>query len=215
MNGERSSLTGCSSVSLNQPSVTNTPLRPTNKWPVSVTGDNLRVQGERSVSFAMKTVRSGTFISFARYRLLHKAFGLDFLAGFGANSDFRNTTLALYKHITETMREERELNSYISSGSPHIGGLITLRTPTPQPHGNLASIIETTDERPRVFTQEFHAANSGVPKVASEAKAEQCDNLISQHLWMVRSLENVNVPCKCTLAVHAKLVGSNPQLHPA
>jgi len=137
------------------------------------------------------------------------------LAGFGVNSDFRNTTLALDKHITETLREEREGNSYISSESPDIGGLITLRTPTPPPHGNHASIIETTDERPRVFTQEFHAADSSVLQVASEAKAEQYDNLISQHLWMVRSLENVTVPCKSILAVHAKLVGSNPQLHPA
>jgi hypothetical protein len=91
--GERSTVidTG-SSVSLIKPGVTNSPLRPTNRWPVSVAGDNLLIQGEQSKSFGINdcTFRHVSLVC----KLSTNADGIvvmDLLDQFSAKLDFRNS----------------------------------------------------------------------------------------------------------------------------
>jgi hypothetical protein len=105
--GERRTLlvdTG-SSVSLMQPGVTNSPLRPTNKEPISVTGDSLLVQGEQSISFSINDYK------FRRVFLVCKLptsadglVGMDFLAHWSAKLDIGNKTLMLANHRDENFK---------------------------------------------------------------------------------------------------------------
>jgi hypothetical protein len=199
-----------------QPGVTNSPLRPTNKEPISVTGDNLLVQGEQSVSFSINDYKfRHIFLVCKLPTTADGLVGMDFLAHWSTKLDIGNKALMLASHRDENFQNERGDYNQFSNGSQDFGGLITLRTATPTPNENSLNVAQTTGGRPSDFTQEGSGVDFNVTELLSDTRAKLGDDSDSPNLWVVRSSESVTVGPKSKQAVYAKLMGSNRNVIPS
>jgi hypothetical protein len=198
------------SVILLHPSIANSHLKPTNRWPFGVTGDGLLVQGETVISFGISDCMiRHVFLVYKLQTNVHSLLGMDFLAQWRAELDISHKIFMLDKDKAEISENKRWRNSHSSSEMPDFRGLTTLRAPTPTRHENSLSDVHTSNVGQNVFTQEVPELDSDIVEIFSNSRVEQNNYLSSPNLWVVYSLESITIPAKSKKAVCEKLVGSN------